>query len=277
MGLAEAEASEQPPVIEPNYITNGRYSIRVEPGAAGIQILRDGLPLFGGEGLSAITVEDPWGAWGGMDEEPESLHLTTIRHRWTVEQVVVQESGPERSSLWVRLVGGSSRMDLTFSLYRDRDAIDVAARVFWDERSARLKMVLSLDGPIQEAEFEVPGGTVRRTPGGGEVPGGRYVSVSTADSSLGFASDALYNFDVNATALHTTVVRASRYSSDFPLAAGEQPWKPATDSGELCFRFLLTGDCSVLPALALLLEQPPVALLVPPSPGHLPRVGSLGS
>jgi alpha-mannosidase len=123
------------------------------------------------------------------------------------------------------------------------------------------------------AEFEVPGGSVKRGPCG-EVPGGRWVRVP---GKFGFASDALYSFDCQHGALRATIVRASRYASDVKLPANAQPWRPAVDAGELRFRFLLAPANDALPRLAAQLEQPPVVLHAVPSPGKWPRTGSLAS
>jgi alpha-mannosidase len=272
---ASSHASPLPAAVAPRdgIIENGQYSVTARPGDRGIQISRNGQPVFSGAGLAAITVEDPWGSWGGMSEEPESLDLSQVRAEWTVQQVETLERGPERAVLWVRLTGGDSRLDLTFTLYRDRDAVDVAARVFWNERSARLKLVLPCG---EQAEFDVPGGSVQRGPNG-EVPGGRWVRVDGSHGSLGFASDALYNFDCKDGCLRATVVRATRYATDAVMSADDEPWRPAVDGGELRFRFVLAAGDDNLPRLARELEEPPLAQIVAASPGVLPRSGSLAS
>lgn len=258
---------------EPGVIENGLYRVEATAGTAGLQIWHQGRPIFGSDGLSAVTVEDPWGSWGGMSEEPDSLDLSVVRDRWTVSQVQTLEAGPERASLWVRLTGGSSRLDLTFSLARDREAVDVSARVFWNERSARLKMVFPAG---DQAEFDVPGAMVTRGQTG-EVPGGRWVRVSGPDGAFGFASDALYGFDCKDGALRASVVRATRYATDRVLDAEAEPWRPALDTGELRFRFLLSPGDARLPQLAEELERPPITLLVLPGTGDLPRTGSLAA
>jgi alpha-mannosidase len=103
------------------------------------------------------------------------------------------------------------------------------------------------------------------------APGGRWVR----SGRLGFASDALYGFDLHGGALRATVCRASRYADDLRREADEVPWVPVVDRGELKFRFLLTPDLAKVPRLAAELERPPVVLSVPASPGRLPRSGSL--
>ncbi|HZZ41408.1 MAG TPA: glycoside hydrolase family 38 C-terminal domain-containing protein, partial [Tepidisphaeraceae bacterium] len=246
--------------------------VACEGGGKGIVIQRKGKNVFRGEGLSAITVEDPWGSWGGMAEEPESLSLSTVRDEWVVAKTELVEAGPLRGMLWVRMEGGKSSMELTCSVSRGRDAVDVSARVLWNERSARLKMVMPLaeKGETLRAEYQVPGGTVVRGPSG-EVPGGRWVRAG----SFGFASDGIYNFDQKDGELRATICRATRYANDVNTPADVEPWRAAVDAGELKFRFLITSGGKDLPRLAAELEQGLIALPVPPHGGEMGQEGSL--
>ena len=187
----------------------------------------------------------------------------------------VLESGPERAVLVVRLTGGRSRLDLRFMLYHSKATVEVAARLFLDERSARVKLCLPAGGA--SAVFEVPGGEAERGPAG-EVPGGRWVRLRTPQGALGFASDALYGFDLKDGVLRASVARASRYANDTFTPPEADPWRPVVDNGELVFRFLLTsGDEAEneLPRLARELEMTPFTACVPAKPGDLPRQGSL--
>ncbi|MCX6943221.1 MAG: hypothetical protein NT173_00400, partial [Opitutales bacterium] len=122
-------------------ITNGRYRVAARPGARGISLFQGARRLLAAGGLGAITVDDAFGSWGGLYDEPDSLHLMTVRHAWKVTAVETLESGPLRAALWVRLTGGSSQLDLCLRLARGRDAIDVEARLLWNETRARLKLV----------------------------------------------------------------------------------------------------------------------------------------
>ncbi len=254
-------------------IDNGIYKVTAKVGAQGVHISHRGKRVLGGAGLGAITVSDPYGAWGSMTEEPESLDLSDIVATWHVTAVETLERGPERAMLWVRMEGGRSRIDLRISLSRQREAVDIEARVLWNERSARLKLVMPCGAT--DAVFEVPGGQVARGPLG-EVPGGRWVRVSgRAGAVLGFASDALYNFDLKGGAFRATVVRATRYSCDRQIGRDAEPWTPATDAGELRLRLVLTPGDAALPRLARELEETPLAMPVPASPGSRPRMGSL--
>jgi alpha-mannosidase len=250
-------------------ITNGRLSVIAEPGTAAVKFKR-GKKVWLEEGLQVRVYDDPWGSWGGMLEEPDSYLLPDERERWKIEQSLLIETGPERSALWVRFAGKNSRLDLTFQLVRGALHVKVLARVFWNERRARLRLVLPTGGA---ATYDVPGGEARRDPCG-EVPGGRFVCLGRSANRLGFASDALYSFSTTATEFYATVVRASRYCSDPVSRPEDRPWLPAVDAGELLFNFLLSSDLAAIPALAAELEEPPVVMCVPAWAGPLKATGS---
>jgi alpha-mannosidase len=274
--FAYDEAAREVPVSTPvrvgeNSICGGDWEVQAVPGGAGVRLLRSGKPLLDEPGLSALTIEDPWGTWGDFAESIPSQSLTQVRDIWRVTKVEVGERGPLRATLNVRMEAGRSRMDLTLALWKGRNAVDISARVFWDERCARLK--LALPGRFSQAEYDVMGGTVRRG-SVGEVPGGRWVKLDRAGDSLGFASDALYNFNLTPEGvLQATIVRATRYAADLPAKEEEHPWRSVLDVGELRFRFLLTSDTTVLERLSAELEQPPLAMHVIPSPGPGAKTG----
>lgn len=265
---AKPPSVKDPVVAKPGSISNSLWRVEAMKGASGVKFFHNGKKFFAGPGLQAVLFDDPWGSWGGMNEEPGSIHISEVRERWTITEVELLERGPERAALWVRFAGRRSRIDLTFSVSRDRDAVDVAARVLLDDRSSRLKLVFPAGDKV---DYEVPGGVAHRGPAG-EVPGASWARVL---DGMGFASDALYNFDSGKGEFRATVARASRYANDVNTPADSELWRPAVDCGELKFRFLIAGAQADLPRLAEELEQPPVVTLVPPCKGTLKRTGSL--
>ena len=253
-------------------ITNKQFAITALPGQAAVRFWRGGRSWLGA-GLQVRTYEDPWGSWGGMNEEEDSWSLKRERERWTIADTRVLENGPERAALWVRFSGKKSRVDLTFYLSREVDHVEVRGRVFSDERSSRLKLIFP--AAAMEAEFEVPGGVCRRQPCG-EVPGGRWVRTGSGSGAVGLASDALYGFETTPTELRATIMRATRYASDQAKQPADEPWIPATDAGELRFQLILTPNVRDLPRLAAQLEMPISVLAVPARPGKLAREGGFG-
>jgi len=262
---------KNPVKAKPGSIANALWSVEAKKGDSGVQFFHQGKRFFSGEGLQAMLFDDPWGSWGGMQEEPDSFLLKKVREHWKITEVELLEEGPERAALWVRFAGKKSRIDLTFHVSRDRDVVDISARVLIDDRSARLKLVFPAGDQV---DYEVPASVVRRGPSG-EVPGARWARVHGKNGGMGFASDALYNFDSEKGEFRATVARASRYANDVETPANAELWRPAVDCGELKFRFLVTDAKADLPRLAAELEQAPVVLTVPPGKGKQKRTGSL--
>ena len=268
---AKVAVVKDPVKSAPGLIDNGLWRVEAKKGGTGVELFYKGKRFLVGDGLQAVLFDDPYGSWGGMVEEPDSFLLKDVRERWTISELTLLESGPERAALWVRFAGTRSRIDLTFHVSRDRDAVDVSARVLLDDRSARLKLVFPAGDQV---DYEVPGSVVHRGPAG-EVPGARWARVHGKNGGMGFASDALYNFDSERGEFRATVARASRYANDVKTPANAELWRPAVDCGELKFRFVVTSPTADLSQLAAELEQPPVVVLVPPGEGKLKRTGSL--
>ena len=252
-------------------IENGFYRVEAKPGGEGVFIEHQGRSLFHGKPLTAGLFEDDWGAWGSLFDHPDSLGMNSLTEAWKIVRTRLVEQGPERVALWVQFAGERSRLELTISLCRDREVVDVRARLFWDERHARLKLIFPFG---ERAVFDTPGGTVER-PCLGEVPGGRWVRVLEGEQTLGFASDCLINFDIKDGAFRATVVRASGYSAGDKSPGWDEPWLPVSDSGAYQFQFLLQPGNAHLPRLAAELVQPPIVAQVPAAPGPLPRQGSM--
>lgn len=251
-----------------------RFSLSARPGAQGIRILRDGRPWLKGAGLQALLFHDAKGAWG--DNAPRQHDEGVPPVAWAVERAEVVESGPLRSALWVRLAGERSWLELTLRLAAGRDAIDIDARLLWNEREALLKLALPCDAVA--ADCAVPGAVVRRGTEVGEFPAAPWIRAldRAGRPVLGFASDALHGCDIVGGALRPSVVRATGYAFQVQNGRGQPAWRPATDLGEHRFRFLLAPGDANLPRLADELEMPPVVQLAPDSlPGPLGRRGTL--
>jgi alpha-mannosidase len=255
------------------------YSIGWEDGAAQrkradvelpvtTRIGSKSISIWGDLKLSFVTMNDPWGSWGGMKDEPKSMALTDVLSRWRVERWERSETGSERTTDWIRLVSGESRLDLHASCYRDRDAVEFSIRLFWAERAARLKLVI---GPVEGlASFQVPGGWVDRGPGG-EVPGGQWVSTDR----FGFASTGLTNYEINRGRLRATICRSTRFAADEPLEREDLAAEPIADLGEHRLRFVVTRSAQTARLEAARLGNPVAIAVVPAKPGEWARSGSL--
>ncbi len=253
-------------------ITNGDWKVEAKNGA--VKITRGGKNLFSGTGsLGFRVVEDPWGSWGGMNEEKGAINQETIREKWALKKAAVIESGPLRSKLWTRWQGKNSWIELTFAVSENTPWLAVDARLLWNERSARLKLVLPCRGAV---EFDVPASRVYRDLKS-NLPMGRWIRRVQGKTSVGFASDVLSDADFVPNELRITMARASRYANDDNTGPTEKPWQPAVDCGELKFQFRFFGaDQSPDVVVDNLLFAPNV-LLPLAAKGPLPTQGSLAS
>ncbi len=256
---------------EEGVITNGIYRVEAKRGYTKLKISRHGKPVGGADGIDFGVYEDKWGSWGGMNEEPDAFNITKRLETWNITNLRMQESGPERASMWVEFSGEKSRIELTIRLYRDRDAVDFRARVVWNERCTRLKMVM---GEGDDVVYEVPGGQVTRTKSG-DVPGGRWVKIRKGNDIMALASDAFYCYDNQNGEFGVTLCRGSRYATDVFAGPEEYPDRPAADIGELKCRFVITADHEHVDMQALRLEMPPVVISTAPHSGDLPDAGSI--
>lgn len=256
------------------WIGNSQWRVGVNRGG-GLAIQHAGRNfLLSNKNIRLVVVDDPWGSWGGIEEESSAICLNQTREEWKLTARHVLESGPERASLWTRWAGARSWVELTFSVCRDAPWVNVQGRLLWNERSARLHLVLPSTGP---AECDVSGSVATRS-GYGQVPVSRWFQRKTGDGDVvGMASDVLGSADFFANETRLTLARASRYANSWRTAAGKKPWQPAVDCGELKFRLSLFSNGISGDEVADALLNPPVNLPVTPAPGDLPAKGSFGS
>jgi alpha-mannosidase len=252
------------------FVASPDWRVEVSPQGQ-LRVSHKGANLFDGSGaLQVRLVNDVWGSWGGMNEEPASFCLEETRETWSVTRSHVLESGPERAVLWTRWQGKNSWLELTFHVATDMPFVRVKGRLLMNDRSARVKLVLPSHGRF---EMEVPASRVVRDGIPGHVPCGRWVS----RGGVGFVSDVLSDVDATDDELRVTLSRASRYADDVATSPDQTPWLAAVDCGEIKFECLLTTDGADLPAMAQELLNAPDVLLVPAHTGTLPRSGSFGS
>ncbi len=254
------------------WISNREWKVGVNRGSLSIQ--RGGANfLLSNKNLRLLVVDDPWGSWGGVEEDPSAVRLKKIREEWKLADFHVLESGPERARLWTRWTGARSWVELTFSVCRAAPCVNVEGRMLWNERSARLQLVLPSTGP---AKCDVPGSVVTRSEHG-QVPVGRWFQrKNSAGNIMGVASDVLSGVDFFDNETRLTLARASRYAYELESTAAEKPWEPAVDCGELKFRLSLFSNGISGDAVASALLNPPMTLPVTPVPGDLPAKGSFG-
>ncbi len=241
-------------------ICNGWFTVCAHPGETGLSVQASGnesTPVADWlQGITLLSVEDPWGPWGGHYGEAGSHALNTVRHTWKIVSAKVTESGPLRSTLAVKFqsAGGASEADFIVRLEGGRQAVLVEARIFWHDENARLKLIFPVGA--RRLELEVPGGTVQRGEVG-EGPGIGWVRAFGGEHPFALSTDALYDFDLHQGAVQATVVRSSHYTQSENITATPVGTGPVIDRGEYRFSFVLTNAPADIETLSEELRFPP--------------------
>ncbi|MGB8355721.1 MAG: hypothetical protein WCD79_17610 [Chthoniobacteraceae bacterium] len=253
-------------------ISNNEWDVEATDGTVKIQ--RHGKNFFAlDRNLEIRVVEDHWGSWGGMNEEKDSYCLNNVREVWKLTESEILETGPLRAKLWTRWSGKNSWLDLSFFLSAGSSILNAEGRLLWNERSARLNLVMPCEGDL---EYDVPGGKTPRDVEG-NVPGGRWAVRTGRGEKLGFASDVLGDFRAVPDELIVALARATRYATDVISSPNEKLWQPTVDCGELKFQFSFFGSEIDADHVVDTLLSTPTSIQPAAASGPLPGSGSLGS
>ncbi len=235
----------------------------------------DSLSLMSASGtllpLSFALFRDRFGSWGGMSEEPESIHLQELLEVWKIRASRIVESGPLRAAIWFRIEGAASHLELTLRLAMDSPVIAAELRVFCRDRACRLFLRLP---QAEQLLCDVPGGEVeRRTEG--QFPAVGWVKLRYPDGeSFGFAADGAFGYDNEEGFFRYGVARRTLYAADEVDGASLHPELPVS-AGELTLRFLLSSEANTIRQRSEELFLSPRVLAGWPHQGALPPAGSL--
>ncbi len=237
-----------------NMIFNEFYQVEVNLGQCGLQVKRHGEAVFAAKGLEFALFEDRFGSWGAMDENPEGWRCTKRLSSWRVKEYKVLESGPERAALFVVLSGDTSQVRLTISLDRGIDRVRLAGHIIYQERVARLCLVM--DSMTEAITYQVPGGACERTVCG-DVPGGRWLK----SGSYGIANSVSCSFaNIPEEFFAVNLIRGCRSASSADEADHLVSERPITDYGDHHFELILT-TAEAVEAEAEILELAPVQVM----------------
>ncbi len=244
-------------------ISNEFFRIEARRGTNSLRISRGDKSVLAADGLEFATFADRFGSWGAMDEAPEGWRCDKRLQTWTVTEVKILESGPERSAMFVIFEGGRSQIQLHIRLYRQMDMVEFRSRIIWQDRACRLRLVMDHADTVN---YAVPGGTVERR-NLGDVPGGRWLKLN----GYGLASDAFCGFTNLENNFCVNLIRGCRNASDSVGDDAEHLERAITDYGEHLANFAVTGPGLDVYEVADRLEIPLVQVMSYPHKGMLPN------
>jgi alpha-mannosidase len=216
-----------------NGISNEFFKVEAVCGETGIKITRNGENVLAANGIEFATFRDVWGSWGAMDEDPAGFRCDKRLETLRITEVRAIENGPERASLFTVLKGASSQIRIRFDLYRGADSVSCSAQIIWQDREARLRMVMD---PAESVTYGIPGGEIVRSTYG-DVPGGRWLKIN----GYGIASDNFCGFTALEDLYSVNLVRGCRSASDEPASDWKNSERAITDYGSHEYKFMITG------------------------------------
>ncbi len=244
-----------------NFIANEFFRVEANPGETRLRIFRDGKPVLAQEGLEFAVYQDRFGSWGAMDEAPEGWRCDKRLQTWVIREVKVLENGPLRAAMFVHFEGGTSQVRLQIRLYRGSDRVECLAQAIWQERAARLRLVMD---PAAAVRYAIPGGSIVRSVLG-DVPGGRWLELS----GCGIVSDAFCGFTMLEREFGINLIRGCRSASDEVGVDARCHERPITDYGEHRFHFGIVGETLAAAEQAERMELPPVTVMSYPHDGSV--------
>jgi alpha-mannosidase len=205
---------------------------------------------------------------------------------FTATSVRLVEHGPVRWTIRVTSEYGRSTLHQDFTLYADRDPIDVAVTVDWRESLKLLKLRFPVNVKAMKVTHEIAYGAIERQANGEEEPIQNWVDVSgtarDAEIPYGFSllNDGKYSADVNGHDIGLTVLRSPAYAHHIPAVLQPDVRYSFIDQGIQRFCYTLLphagswGTAGTVKAAAELNTRP-IALLATYHPkGALPQAGA---
>src|SRR5262249_250739 len=155
------------------------------------------MEVFSGPAALPVVLDDPGDTWGH-----DVLKWDRVIGSFQAESVCLVEHGPVQSVIRVKSRYGSSSLIQDFTMYPDREQIDVNVTVDWHETCKMLKLRFPVNVKLMKVTHEVPYGRTERAANGDEEPTQSWIDVSgiSLDKEIlyGFSllNDGKYSLDV---------------------------------------------------------------------------------
>lgn len=269
------------------WMENSFYRLEFDPDSGAIKSLydkREGIEVLAGPGAMPVVIDDNSDTWSH-----NVFSFNQAAGCFKAKSIRMTGCGPVKAIIRVVSEWGASELVQEFSLYRDREGIDVKARVNWQEKRKMLKLRFPLNLSHMNAVSEIPYGHIVRFAGGEEEPCQSWVDVSglsRANASpygLSLLNDGKYSFDINIREIGLTVLRSPVYAHHVPMEPEADGVYAYLDQGIQRFQYTIlphpgSWEKAGTVKRAAELNQPPFALVGTYHPeGTLPQSGSYAS
>ena len=267
-----------------NILENDRFRLEFDPVTGCIAHLydkREEVEIFSDQAALPVVLDDPADTWGH-----NVFKWDKVVGAFQAESVRLVEHGPVKSVVRVASCYKSCRLIQDFTMYPDREQIDVSVLVDWQEQLKMLKLRFPVNVKFMKVTHEIPYGHMERFANGEEETTQSWVDVSgiSRDREIpyGFSllNDGKYSLDVNIRDIGLTVLRSPAYAHHIPAVPGPDGNHAYIDRGIQRFHYTLlphagSWETAGTVRRAAELNQPPVPLFATFHPeGTLPQFDS---
>lgn len=259
---------------------NQRFRLELDKGTGEIRSLHDkekSHEVFVGHAARARVIRDTSDTWGH-----DMLHFNEVIGYFKATETYIKEQGPVRITIVAVSAYGNSQLLQEFTLYRDREQVDVKVTLDWHEQHKMLKLVFPVNSFYRKCTYEIPYGTIERENNGEEEPGQTWVDVTGLRPNrndiygVSLLNDAKYSYSIQRNELALTVVRSPIFAHHDPFVPESDQVYAYMDQGAQIFRYSLVPhekdwvDAQVSKRAAEL-NTPPFVLVETYHKGILPQ------
>ncbi len=197
-----------------------------------------GIEALAGPAARPTVIDDPSDTWSH-----DVFRFDNVIGAFKATRMRVVEQGPVRAVLRVESAYGNSRLIQDFTVYRDRELIDVHVTLDWNETLKMLKLRFPVNAYYMKVTHAIPYGQIQRPANGDEEPMQSWVDVSGmargthAPYGLSVLNNGKSSVDVNTSDIGLTVLRSPVYAHHVPAQLDADTDYTYIDQGRQTFTY----------------------------------------
>ncbi|MBI1257041.1 MAG: alpha-mannosidase [Chloroflexi bacterium] len=215
-------------------LENARFRLEIDPEtgcAARLFDKRAQVEVFSKAAAVPLVMEDTSDTWGH-----DTFRYDKVIGTFRATRVQLAEHGAAKSVIRVMSAYGQSTLIQDFTMYPDRDQIDVHVVVDWHEQFKLLKLSFPVNVYFMRISNEIAYGHIQQAAVGDEAPCQSWIDLSgtaRGGQAYGFSllNDAKYSFDVNVNTLNLTLLRSPAYAHHIPATVDTSKLHAFIDQG----------------------------------------------
>ena len=204
---------ENPFTCTDNSIENDRIRVELDPGTGEIRSIlqKETSRQILAEKTSTVLIDE-------TTSDTWSHGITAFKDVVGVFRngsVKLIENGPVRATLRSEMRMGSTEIIRDYSIFPNREDIQVCTRIDFHEKHRMLKFRIPISADKPKAYCQIPYGSIERPTDGTEQVGGSWMALTDGQMGIAVANDSKYSFDADGNTLGLTVLRSAIWGDHY--------------------------------------------------------------